>query len=598
MQNALWRMQVVRRDRLPSLVALGLALFAAARPAAGLQAQPPAPEDRFPQAVSVAETFDKQPLAYRIESRTEKAGYVVYRVTYPSPVVTPVARNNTVPAEYYVPQGLRPGGPKRPAVICLHILDGNMELVRMQCTVLATHGVPAILFMLPYYGERGVAEGPAVMATNPRLFVDAIAQGIDDARRTVDVLASRPEIDPGRIGITGISLGGIAAVTVAGRDPRLRRVMPILAGGDLLAIIHHARETADLSRLLRSLPAQQRSSVEAAIRGVDPLQVAAALRDRARAGGVLMINAAEDEVIPRACTEKLAAALGLSDRVEWLGGLGHYTSMAALPRVVERMVEFFAQDLPPGTKVPPPPAARVRTPAQTALGLLQEAIALVTDEPAAGRCHFADLAVEIALSGQQPSSGRVLFVRGSEGRFKLQCRLPVVGEVAMGQGAYLWMTSTRKTFFRGVGQQPQAGGGQTRPVDPLAFTAADNVLRLRMLAGVLGAAAMAPDVLDPWVALAEEPSARGPRSIRIILKGPNRGSARLLLGDDGRSPQSLSFEMPGAAGNVKFLGWQTNTVVPAAVFDPPSGLAPKDVPVEQLQRMISAMFDFAVDRAD
>ena len=38
-------------------------------------------------------------------------------------------------------------------------------------------------------------------------------------RRTVDLLASRPEIDPERIGITGISLGGIVAVTAAESEP-------------------------------------------------------------------------------------------------------------------------------------------------------------------------------------------------------------------------------------------------------------------------------------------------------------------------------------------------------------------------------------------
>jgi hypothetical protein len=35
-----------------------------------------------------------------------------------------------------------------------------------------------------------------------------------------------------------------------------------------------------------------------------------------------MINAAQDEVIPRQCTEKLAEALGIKDRVIWFEGLG------------------------------------------------------------------------------------------------------------------------------------------------------------------------------------------------------------------------------------------------------------------------------------
>ena len=63
-------------------------------------------------------------------------------------------------------------------------------------------------------------------------------------------------------------------------------------------------------------------------------------------GRVLMINAGEDEVIPRACTEKLASALGIQDHVVWLDGLGHYTALAALPKALKTAVDFFAQDLP------------------------------------------------------------------------------------------------------------------------------------------------------------------------------------------------------------------------------------------------------------
>ena len=65
--------------------------------------------------------------------------------------------------------------------------------------------------------------------------------------RTTDLLASRPEIDADRIGITGISLGGIVAATAAGNEPRLQRAVFILSGGDLLPLINHAKETRSLS---------------------------------------------------------------------------------------------------------------------------------------------------------------------------------------------------------------------------------------------------------------------------------------------------------------------------------------------------------------
>ncbi len=320
-----------------------------------------AAEPQLPQVVTVHQTYDGKPFSYRIESVADKAGYRLYRLSFPSPVVTSLVQNNTVPAEYYLPPGVRAGDAKRPAVICMHILDGNMELVRMTCTVLAKHGVPAILFKLPYYGERGPAEGPRILASDPKLFVDALDQGMLDMRRTVDLLASRPEIDANRIGITGISLGGIVAAVAAEREPRLVARHARL-GRRRPAVDHPPCEGNRRPQPPDPGASPRRAArcVEAAIRSVDPLQEAAALRQRARQGRVLMVNAAQDEVIPRPSTEKLAAALGLSDRVEWLEGLGHYTAMASLPQMLQRMVDFFGQDFPRSfaSRPPRPRAAR------------------------------------------------------------------------------------------------------------------------------------------------------------------------------------------------------------------------------------------------
>ncbi len=563
-------------------LALGLPLLMGARLWAA---------ERLPQVARVAATFDNRPFEYRIEARAERPSYVVYRLTYPSPVVTAIPQNNTVPAAYYLPKGLRADDPKRPAVICMHILDGNDELMRMTCTMLASHGIPAIAFKLPYYGERGPADGPRVMARNPRLLLDALSQGLQDIRRTVDLLASRAEVDPDRIGIMGISLGGIVAGTAAGAEPRLHRAMLILAGGDSLAIIHHARETRDLSHLIRGLRPDDRAAMEQTMAAVDPLRYAPGLRDRARQGRVLMVNADDDEVIPRACTEKLASALGISDRVEWLEGLGHYTALAALPRVMQRMVEFFGQDLPPALRIePPPPAAD--SPVHTVLRLVQQALGFLASEPIRGRCHFAEIAVSVTPQGQTAYDGRLLLVRGAEGRFKLQCKLPVVGEVALGQGQYPWMVSAGKKVFKGVrGISGTAG-------DPLAKADPDHMLRVRMMAGAVAGAAMAPDILDPLVAIVEESAPGKSRVVRLELKGKNRGSARLTLQPDGKSPQLLTFEAPGVQGRVQFLQWQVNTIAPEAIFDPPAGSAEQAVDAEELHRIFAAMFNFAMENAE
>jgi len=70
------------------------------------------------------------------------------------------------------------------------------------------------------------------------------------------------------------------------------------------------------------------------------------------------------------------------------------------------------------------------------------------------------------------------------------------------------------------------------------------------------------------------------------------------LSPDGKTPQLLSFAVPGAAGTVRFLGWQINTVAHEAMFEPPAGLPSKDVETEELQRMFSAMFDFAMEKME
>jgi dienelactone hydrolase len=546
-----------------------------------------AAQERLPVVVRVEKTHNNAPFDYRIESRVQRPNYVVYRFTYPSPLVTQIPQNNTIPAAYYLPKGTKPTDPKRPAVICMHILDGNEELMRMTCSTLASHGIPAIAFKLPYYGERGPAEGPKVMADNPKLLLDALAQGLADIRRTVDLLAARPEIDPERIGIMGISLGGITAGTAAGVEPRLHRTMMILAGGDVQTIIHHARETRDLSRLIRELPAGDRAQVERIIVEVDPLRHAADLRPRAVQGKVLMVNAAEDEVIPRACTEKLADALGIREKVRWLDGLGHYTAIAALPQVLDQMVQFFSEDLDPSLRIKPEPSA-VKTPVEVVLRLVQQALGFLTVEPGRGRCHFAELTASVTPKGQKPLEGRLLMARGAEGKFKIECKLPVVGEVALGQGKYPWMASAKK-LFKGVKDPP------AKPGDPLAFANPAGMTRIQVMAGAVAGALFAPEILDSLVTVAEDRTADGKRTIRLTLKGRNRGALALALREDGRTPQRVSFDVPGAAGMIQFRQWQIGTIAPDGVFDPPSGLPEQEVDATEMHRVFSAMFNFAME---
>ena len=542
-----------------------------------------------PRDFSVEKTFNGAPFRYRMELTSTRRGYRIYRLTYPSPVTTPVKQNNTVPADYYLPDGIEPGSAKRPAVVCIHILNGNYELVRMLCSALASRGIPAVMFKLPYYGERSLPGGRGELARKPKLFVEALPQGIQDARRTVDVLASRPEVDPQRIGISGISLGGIVAGTTAGADPRINRAVLILAGGDLLGVVHHSREARDLSEFIKKLPAEDRAKIEKAIEEVDPLRHAAGLKDRAAAGKVLMVNASEDNVVPRACTEKLAAALGISERVVWLRGLGHYTAILALPQTLRRTVDFFALDMPPGVTGPAQAAAASRAPLQVVAGLVTQAASVLTVEPAKGRYHLVALEATVTDKAGKTYYGRVRFMRGPGHRFSLRLEAPIIGKASLGQGDYPWIASA-KTVFRGV--NGEVGAAQ----DPLAYADPKYTAKVRMLAGGVAAVSLAPSILEQAVRVEDDTQGDGPPAIRITPKGKKRDSVRLVLDRERKTPQTVTFDVDGVKGKITFVGWQTNAVAQQqALFEPPADLARKDVDRADIHRIFSAMFNFVME---
>ena len=155
-----------------------------------------------------------------------------------------------------------------------------------------------------------------------------------DIRRAKAILASQPEIDPHQLGITGVSLGGIVTALAAGVDGTFDRVVPILAGGDIAALTFSTRETRRMRGKLEAKGIDQKQ-LEAKFAPVEPLTFARRI-DPAKC---LMINAANDEVIPRLLTEKLAGAIG-APTLLWLPA-GHYSAILYMPTIQNTTASFL-----------------------------------------------------------------------------------------------------------------------------------------------------------------------------------------------------------------------------------------------------------------
>jgi dienelactone hydrolase len=296
---------------------------------------------------------------YRMTRRPAGWGGLVpsWDVAFPSPLVTEHACNNEVSCEYFEPQGEG----RHPGVVVLHILGGDFELSRLCCRTLASNGVGALFLKMPYYGPRRPAEGKVRMiSVDPEQTVAGMTQAVLDIRRAAAWLAAREEIDPQRIGITGISLGGIVGALAAAAEPRFQNVCLVLAGGDLYRILSESDETAEVRQHWAN-----RSFDEAYVRGliaqIDPLTHAHRLRGRR----ILMFNASQDEVVPPACTEALWRKVG-EPEIHWWEA-GHYTAIWHLPKALMQMTQFFQESKPTGEAA----AAAAASPSTTKQPLAQ-----------------------------------------------------------------------------------------------------------------------------------------------------------------------------------------------------------------------------------
>lgn len=181
----------------------------------------------------------------------------------------------------------------------------------------------------PFEGNHR-AKGIEVLALVP-----AIRQAIYDTPPAVslalDYLLSRPDVDPTRVELIGASFGAPFATIAAARDPRVSRLWLAHGGGDTYAMINRGLEreigfaparagVAHLANLLASGP---RFAPERWIADVAPRPV-------------VMLNAEDDEKIPRRSVEVLYEAARQPKELVWLPG---QHMQGNRPEVLERLVD-------------------------------------------------------------------------------------------------------------------------------------------------------------------------------------------------------------------------------------------------------------------
>jgi dienelactone hydrolase len=163
---------------------------------------------------------------------------------------------------------------------------------------------------------------------------------LEENQLALDGIETRPELDASRIGLFGISMGGIRGVMLTALDPRIKASVFGLAGSDLPAILAHSRDRGIVRRRAKLLsegewtPAELEAALREAIT-CEPREFAAHV-DPHRS---LLVLGVFDRVVPFARGWQLREELGEPETL--LLPTGHYTAVLAIPAIQLKSVEFF-----------------------------------------------------------------------------------------------------------------------------------------------------------------------------------------------------------------------------------------------------------------
>ncbi|HEX7121439.1 MAG TPA: hypothetical protein VF178_03640 [Gemmatimonadaceae bacterium] len=200
---------------------------------------------------------------------------------------------------------------KRPAFL---ILGGYRTGDRAATLVEDTHGVIVAALSYPYEGPLN----PKGLDVLP--LVPAIRRAIFDTPPAVllalEYLRTRPDVDPQRIELVGASFGAPFATIAAVLDSSVSRLWLVHAAGQPFTLIDHG-----LKKSISFAPARWLVAGIANVLAAGPRLTSEVWLPQVAPRPVIMINASDDERLPRPAIEALHAAAREPKEVIWLPGL-------------------------------------------------------------------------------------------------------------------------------------------------------------------------------------------------------------------------------------------------------------------------------------
>ncbi|MCY3023975.1 MAG: prolyl oligopeptidase family serine peptidase [Planctomycetota bacterium] len=276
---------------------------------------------------------EKTPLNAKVTGKLEQPGYTVEKVHFQS------RPGLYVTADLYLPQ---PAQGRCPAILyqCGHSYekrDGNKTAYQDHGIWFATHGYVALVTDSLQLGEiAAIHHGTYREGRWWWHSAGYTPAGVEcwNAIRAIDYLSSRPEVDPDRIGASGISGGGSATMWISAADERVKAAAPVSGMADLGYYVGEDGVNGHCDCMFLYNQARWNWTAIPALICPRPL---------------LFVNSDADTIFPMSANERIIARLerlyarfGASDKVDAMVSVGGHAYRTDLRRAI---FEFFNRHL-------------------------------------------------------------------------------------------------------------------------------------------------------------------------------------------------------------------------------------------------------------
>jgi dienelactone hydrolase len=251
-------------------------------------------------------------------------GVTATDLTYRSP------KGGRVPATLLVP-----GGPGRYAgIVMMHGMPSNRQAMLAAGTAMARVGAVVVMIDAPFARPENQGRDALTLTGQDR---EEQIQLIVDLRRAIDLLLTRPEVDPGRLAYFGVSYGGAMGGLLAGVEDRLQAYVLVVGDGGLVTHLTGPEDWpgGELARL----PDAGRQAWLEAMWPIEPIHYVA----QAAPAALLFQNGTEDRAVPAADALRYQAAGSQPKSVLW-----YEAAHGLSPAAFEDAVAWLGEYLTPG----------------------------------------------------------------------------------------------------------------------------------------------------------------------------------------------------------------------------------------------------------